>query len=51
MSELLFDKKILFQIDKPVYNFDAEGTLYPEVGKNLIIRPLSLEDYNKGSVN
>lgn len=50
MSQYLFDKNILHQIDKSVYNFNSEGILFPEVGPNLILRPLSADDYDKGTM-
>ncbi len=47
MTELLFDKNVL-EINENVYNFNSKGILFPEVGNNLILRPLSADDYEKG---
>lgn len=49
MSAFLFDKNLFHQIDTNAYNFNSEGILFPEVGKNLILRPLSADDYDKGN--
>lgn len=48
MKDYLFDKKILQEVNCKGYNISLEDAVFPEVGKNLILRPLSSDDYEKG---
>lgn len=48
MKDYLFDKKILEEVNCKGYNISLEDAVFPEIGKNLILRPLSSDDYEKG---
>lgn len=48
MPEYLFDDKVLQEIDLKLCNLTCQDINFPEVGPNLILRPLSSDDFQKG---